>query len=223
MGPQDYPTSPDQPDQPAQGSASQWFNSLPSDQPPLEPATADSPAHKSKKPIIIAVGLAGLLVLGSTVAILFALNAAAAPCLTITDYKALTGNDFEDPAAFSPRDSFYTTTAAFENGSAKFAEGTENAAQSEIKKLGAFYTERADSRPMIVTVSADYTDNDTKEASTQRIALLAKRLESSGIDPSVIKQAEPKRIISGEELSEDSAELMQATAYVSVNSVSSCR
>jgi len=70
----------------------------------------------SKKPVIIGGGVIAVLavILG---ALTLMTPATSAVCLTTDDYKAISGMEFQDDAAFSPSESFYAATLRFDNGS----------------------------------------------------------------------------------------------------------
>ncbi len=213
MEPYNYapPTQP----QPTPDPSNQWFNSLPSEEPPSQ-----KPARRLPLPLI--VGLVVILILGSVLSVLF-LTRNSAACLTTNDYKALTGRSFEDPAAFSATDAFYTSSVQYVNGSVNYANDSESTVTALLANIGTFYRERADKQPMTVSLSAAYGPNDTKEAASERLESLASQLVAGGVDSAAIQRGEPTTFDPGTELSADSPELATASVYLSVASVESCQ
>ncbi len=212
MEPYNY-SPPSQP-QPSPDPSNQWFNSLPSEAPPQP--------KKSRLSLPLIASLVVILILGSILTVLF-LTRNSAACLTTTDYKALTGRTFEDQAAFSPTEAFYTLPLQYVNGSTDYTGDAESTNTSQLTKIGTFYTERFEKQPMTISLSASYSPNDTKEAASKRLDDLTNQLVSAGVDTAAILRSEAVSLDPGSELSADSAELTTATVHVTVASVTSCQ
>lgn len=194
----------------------QWFNSLPAE--PL-PAAKSS---MSKKPLVF--GGAAILLLGSVIGVLLLTRPTVASCLTTEDYATLTGTPFQDTTAFSPSDSFYDVTIDYENGSSNLSDETIKKNEKLLGDIAAFHERSTEqNKSVTITLTGGYTKNDTKEAAEQRIAGLLSQYTKVGGDPTTVQTPEVYAIESGDELSEDSAELATASVYLTVASDESCQ
>lgn len=221
MNPQDY-TNPLDPNQNTDPSVKSWFESIPStDTPPIE---TQAPNPSSHKKWILIGGVACVLLIGGVVTFLGFTSSPVATvgaCLTNGHYKSLTGVSLEEK--LSSKDGFYTQSFDFVPGSSDYAQGTETAADSFIKKVASLYKGHSEETSIIITISSDYNQsNDTEPSAKQRIDKLKRSLQQNDIPEAAIKTVAPTAFSSEGELSEDSEELNVAKAYLSITSSSKC-
>jgi len=209
----------DEPNQPSDTSTNDWFNELPS--PDIAPTEPSVKPPRSRKVIFLVAGSV-LLILSVAVYALFTLTSSSVgACLTSNDYKSLTGKTAD--SQLSATESFYTASFTYGNGSSDFTGATKAESLSIIKNLGRFFAQHSKDTSVVITISGGYTPNDDKASATTRIAKLKHSLVQNGIPESYIKIEAPTKIISGGELDETSAELKNASAYLTITSESTCR
>jgi len=202
------------PDQPTNSTPPEWFAPAPSGETSLPPNSSDP----KRRLIVIGVLTGTVLVLCMIAASILTYRALTA-CLTPADYQQLTGHPIEDSESFSPKDNFYMLTLIYDN---KAATPRSEQSDSSIDRLAAFYKKHASTRPITITLSGGFTENDERSATQKRLDTLQAQLIERGVKESAIVSEAPYEIISGQELSSDSEELKSARVYVSLNSSGNC-
>jgi hypothetical protein len=195
-----------------------WFDSIPNPELPTQPEPPHHHKTPSKKWFFILPVIILLIIGGSVFALKFLATPSVDACLSQSDYTALTGSPPDAQASLN--DSFYTTSLKFSNNSDNFTNPEE--ASQTIKKISDFSTTRSSSTSTIVTISSDYTSNDSEAAAKKRIEKIRDTLVQNNVSPRSIKTNLPTPIQTDGELSADSIELAQATAYISIASENTC-
>ncbi len=197
-------------------SAQDWFNSIPSPNPPVSPEPFQKPPSKKRWVIFAAVGIV-LLVTAIGIGTYSLLS--TKKCLSSTDYKVFYNSQPADQSAL--KHNFYTTSLQFKNGTTTYVD--PNSAQNELKRIIDFYNSRSSSASIIITIVSDYTSNDTEQTASKRIDVLKSALLKGGIPEQQLSIEQPAFIDTSDELSEDSPLLASSTSYLTISSDKNCR
>jgi len=201
---------------PNNDSMQNWFNNIPSPESHQEQPPEMPHKHALKKRIVITACV--VIALTLSVLAVFLMRNAPLACLSSNDYKSFTGHTPDKQSSL--KDNFYTTSLAFNNATSAYH--TPDEAAKTIKKIGRFYQQYSDKRSVVITITSDYTLNDTKSAADARTRLLRQALQDSGVKANAIKTQSSTYIDSSEEIEASSPELTTAITYLSISSDSSC-
>lgn len=200
-------------------SASDWFNTIP-DQPSQIPPSAEPPKPKRNRRRIVAISVALFFLLSSISAAVVIRNITLAqPCLTNDDYAIITGATPKDN--ISPQ-AFYAASLEYKLGTSDFSTDSADSNQALIKKIGAFYDERSAERSIIITISSDYGDSDSKQLASKRIDSLEDALIRAGVEPSAIVKRTPTNFTTSGDLNEEFDRPVASVAYLGIASTDNC-
>ena len=158
------------------GAMPAWFN-------PVNPASPPPKPKKSPLRIVIIGGVILLICLVAT--LVFFVTRQPSTCLSVSDYKALTGVDTSD--GFSPTETFYDNYVLFDGGALTYDNSTDGGLHGDalIHKIADFYKSHT-TKPMLITISASYLTPENEELTNQRIATVRSSLLSAGVPESVV-------------------------------------
>jgi hypothetical protein len=199
----------------------EWFNAVP-DQPGSTGPVQTPPNRRRRRLIIVAISLT-FLVLSVASALIVRNLTTGLPCLTNDDYSDLTGSKPKD--TISPQ-AFYAATIEYVLGTDDLAPDTAEDSENLIKKIGSFYAERASNRSVIVTISSDFSDDDSRRIADSRLNALSDALIRAGVEASAIAIRDPtsfESFTTSDELNEEFDAPVASTAYVSISSAQNCR
>lgn len=192
----------------ANGNA--WFDEL--------EVPSPTPPKKSRKPLVILLGIIVFLPLITVAVILMVSANQRTACLTSDDYKTLTGTTLTE--SISPTTNFYANAIAFQRGSISYDTTSDANVQGEqlLQKIAQLYKSQR-TTSIQITVSSDYFAKDAAELAQKRIAAVQTSLINMGIASSDIQIIAP----SYSELEEaDSAPQDNVTTTLSIVSYQTC-
>lgn len=173
--------------------------------------------HQRKNIQIASLFLFGMILVGSAIFVLFSRGGSTPPttygtaCLTVDDYKDLTGVTRQDELL--PTENFYTYSVDFERGTDKYTDGV--ATKKILKDLVAFYKSH-EAASILVTLTSDYTTSSGEETATERIQRLTDDLVKYGMNENLIRHANPDLIVDSEDV-EPSFATITLTSTVDCN------
>lgn len=175
-----------------------WFQGV---QGPDPIAPPPSP-KKNRRPLIIGVLGACLLLVGAIIALLAATGGRTGACLTSSDYTSLTG-DKVDAATMSPTTNFYTSAITFK----PVAAALDESGTTSLNKIADFYKNHPDTSIMI-TIKSTYSANSALPLTEERIAAVKAGLTAGGVAESSITAPVPEYLIPEEDAAEDSSSIL---------------
>lgn len=173
--------------------------------------------HQRKNIQLAGLFLLAIIIFGFAIFVLFSGGAATPPtdygttCLTIDDYKDLTGKTRQDELL--PTENFYTYSVDFEQSTDKYADG--EATKKILKDLAAFYKSHTSSS-ILITLTSDYTTTAGEETAAKRIQRLTDDLVKYGMNENLIRHANPDQILDSEDV-EPSFATITLTSTVDCN------
>lgn len=170
------------------------------------------PSKLRKNRILLLIfGVATLLLVTGGVV----LNLTRPPCLTESDYKTLTGQNYD--GEITSTSAFYTTLIAFKDATATYDDSAGEGG-GELKRLTDFYN--AQSAPSIYfTISTTYTSEAVANVMEERSVAIQKTLADAGVPADHIIIIEPELMVPV-----DGAEAADTQAStVSITSAEGCR
>lgn len=213
MNPNDYQKPSNNP------STEEWFQSISNSEKGegsvlASSAPPDPKKERRKKKVLIAIPVTTLLGSVIVAAAVWVLGPKA--CLTIADYKELTGTTAD--IEMSPTDNFYTTSFS--------SLSKSNTSDSkEIAKIASFYTSHKSNRSIIISLNTSYTDSI--EQATTNLSTLQSKLTAAGVDSSALSVAEPTKLSSADIAAENEdsevIDSLMSTVYLTITSSSDCR
>lgn len=171
-----------------------------------------------RRPVLVVVIVIVMLLLAASISAYFVFSPQKTTCLDATDYYALTGVSVT--SELSPIDTFYLDYVSFQVSSAIYDNSIEDGVHGEqlVQKVADFYFARPD-KPMIITISGNYSSPELESLANERIAVVKATLVATTIPDGalVINKAlfiEPE---------EDDSMSIGGDTYISVTSDASCR
>ena len=192
-------------------SSAEWFASI-QDKPP---GPSPQKPNRNKKWLIISSFGLFLLVGGSLLTMSFYTTPT---CLSRSDYKELTGIDWDNATELDASDEFFSTYVAFKDDTTNYDNSTTDGDHGDalIKKIVNFYETRSN-KSVIITIEGRYTMPDKKDVASLQAQAVKESLLRSGIPEDTIEAGDVWHV--GFEDSDDAL----VSIGLSVTSAESCR
>ncbi len=188
-----------------------WFNNSNNATPPEQPRKAFRLG-----PVLAIIVIIALLIGGGVLAYnLFTRQA----CLTINDYRQLTGQDYPDK--LDATTNFYTTLIEFQNGNTDYNDANGNG-KSRLQSIATFYQAHKNTS-LRITIDSTYPDSTYLALTTKRALTVKKALVAAGIADERIIVNQPAFTPPEEPLDYDETLAAPGTVTVSITSLEGCR
>lgn len=176
-----------------------------------------TPKRSQKRLFIIALAVILVGIAAAAIAIITP-GARRTECLTVQDYKILTGADLDDDL-LSSTTNFYTYVVGFKPHSTSYGATTDNdtSGLQMLQRTAQLYRDRK-TVSMYVTIHSNYFTKDATRLAQQRADIVRAELTRLGIPDSAIEIQEPSYTPPEDETPDDSAETL-----VSLASAQTCK
>lgn len=200
-------------------STEEWFQSISNGEKVAgsivaSPTPPNPKKERRKKKILIAIPATALLGSITIAAAVWAFGPKA--CLTVADYKELTGTTAD--IELSPKDNFYTTS--FTSPSKLSSSDSK-----EIARIASFYKAHKSDRSIIIGLNTSYTDSIV--LANNNLSALQAKLVAAGVDSSALSIPEPAKMSSADIAAENEdsevIDSLMSTVYLTITSSSECR